>query len=118
MLLNSRNAIHFLLALSSPMGSRIWFLHVNYKSIMFIIIPSYPSMNTTHNVCVSTLSTMKLDISRERLICDQINATDVDGNYKDIFMYYKQLLNSSKSFVTYRRFQQVDVFSPEDDFKL
>eukprot|EP01105_Mastigella_eilhardi_P018125 TRINITY_DN418_c0_g1_i3.p1 TRINITY_DN418_c0_g1~~TRINITY_DN418_c0_g1_i3.p1 ORF type:complete len:495 (-),score=95.78 TRINITY_DN418_c0_g1_i3:566-2050(-) len=56
-------------------GHRVWDPRVHPKDrwhLMPVITPAYPSMNSTHNVCRSTLSLIQEEFARGRDICSRI----------------------------------------------
>lgn len=96
-----------------PLGLKIWSPHVNQRHHMPIITPSYPSMNTTHNVSASTLQVMKSELARGRVICDGIEerASREAGITVDD---WQELFAPSEFFVSFKRYLQVDVFADDE----
>lgn len=96
-----------------PLGLNIWSPHVNQRHHMPIITPSYPSMNTTHNVSASTLHVIKSELARGRLICNDIEeraSRDEPITVQD----WQNLFAPSEFFVSFKRYLQIDVFAKDD----
>lgn len=107
------------------LGFQVWSPHANNRHLMPIITPSYPSMNTTHNVSASTLASMKKEIERGSRICNAIenvkgeNVGDGDGgDAKTGVAAWQVLFNPSEFFGDYRRMLQIDVYADDiESFK-
>lgn len=101
-----------------PAGFKVWSPHApgNHRHFMPIITPSYPSMNTTHNVSASTLSNMKIEIARGLTICESIETrADRDETRKLGSEAWQELFLKSEFFVRFKRFLQIDVFADDSD---
>lgn len=114
---NQQSAPVLLCAISPgnpPLGFKIWSPHVNQRHHMPIITPSYPSMNTTHNVSSSTLSVLKTEIARGRQVCDAMEAEadkEVDDSVKKGTEAWQGLFKPSEFFGIFRRYLKIDVFA-------
>lgn len=99
---------------NNTLGFRVWNPINNYKHVMPIITPSYPSMNSTHNVSISTLGVMKIEITRGRIICDDIEKKGSAIGIED----WQELFKESEFFMDFKRFLQIDIFADNGmDFK-
>jgi len=106
---------------NSTLSFKVWspYQH-NQRHVMPIITPSYPSMNTTHNVSASTLKVMKREIHRGKIICDALekeieaNAeADSNGNGKSDVVGWQKLFDRSEFFGTYKRYLQIDIYADD-----
>ena len=103
------------LSSNSSLGFKVWspYGH-NQRHVMPIITPSYPSMNTTHNVSASTLSVLKKEIKRGKTICEQLeertreNEGEGDG---DGVSAWQTLFDRSEFFGDYKRVLQIDIYA-------
>jgi len=94
--------------------------HHNKRRVMPIITPSYPSMNTTHNVGASTLKVMQGEIRRGKSICDALEKeieakarSVTNGNGKSDSVGWQKLFDRSELFDTYTHYLQIDVYADD-----
>ncbi|CAN8069453.1 unnamed protein product [Agarophyton chilense] len=101
-------------------GFKIWTPHGNQRHFMPIITPSYPSMNTTHNVSGSTLTIMKEEIGRGLRIAQEIEESyDKDDSEGKGMNVWQSLFKTSEFFAEYKRFLQIDVSADDQEsFKI
>ncbi len=98
------------LSSNSSLGFKVWspYGH-NQRHVMPIITPSYPSMNTTHNVSASTLAVLKKEIKRGKTICEQLEERAGSGG--DGVAGWQSLFDRSEFFGEYKRVLQIDIYA-------
>ena len=87
------------------LGFRVWNPKTNIadlKHLMPVITPSYPSMNSTYNVSVSTFTAMKEEISK---------ATEVTREIENGTKNWEDLFEKSDFFTNYKHFFEVNAKS-------
>lgn len=103
------------------LGFKIWIPHGNQRHVMPIITPSYPSMNTTHNVTTTTLTLMIQEIHRGLTLCEVLerNAGNEEGEAdKKGENAWETLFKKSEFFGQYKRYLQIDVSADDiESFK-
>lgn len=104
------------------LGFKVWspIAPGSARHIMPVITPSFPSMNTTHNVSRFTLQTMKLEIEHAKRIVDLIVATTTitaDGTGAKPaaagVTAWQSLFEKSSFFGDYTFYLAVDVFADD-----
>jgi poly(A) polymerase len=88
------------------------------RHIMPVITPSFPSMNTTHNVSRFTLQTMKAEIERAKGVVDVIFATAaaLDGapaKPAEGVAVWQTLFEKSSFFGDYTFYLSIDVYADD-----
>lgn len=104
---------------NQSLGFPVWSPHGNQRHVMPIITPSYPSMNTTHNVSASTLTAMKQEIKRGREICERVEKkAAAEGDAFNGVSAWQELFEPSDFFGVFRRVLQIDIYGDDlESFK-
>lgn len=85
------------------------------RHIMPVITPSFPSMNTTHNVSRFTLQTMKLEIAHTKKLVDDVvtkASTSGEGSSPGVAAW-ERLFERSSFFGDFSCYLAVDVFADD-----
>lgn len=112
----SASAPVLLRAISSnpTLGFKVWSPHGHQKHIMPIITPSYPSMNTTHNVSASTLKALKKEIQRGKEICEALEkrAAEESESMNGVEAW-QEVFKQSDFFGVFKRVLQIDIYADD-----
>lgn len=102
------------------LGFKVWspIAPGSARHIMPVITPSFPSMNTTHNVSRFTLQVMKAEIEHSKHVVDGIltcaaAASDINSSNSDGVAAWQSLFEKSSFFGDYTFYLAVDVFADD-----
>jgi len=89
----------------------------NPMQLMPILTPAYPSMNSTHNVSVSTKSAILTELQKGLQITEALLKRDEKGNKVHPTLSWRRLFKKFNFFGAYPHFVMITVLAKTDDLQ-
>lgn len=89
----------------------------NDKQLMPILTPAYPSMNSTHNVSVSTKNAILTELQKGLQISEALLKRDEKGKKEFPGLSWKRLFKKFNFFGAYPHFVMITVLAKTEDLQ-